>query len=85
MARPLLSLCVARHMASWPCHIDRRTLVRMIHADRINLLVRRMRLSAREIAAAIALTIVAAAFLVTALAGNKDGDGPPLAVVERLP
>lgn len=57
----------------------------MMENDRFETLSRRLRLSAREIAIAVALTVAAGAFLVTALLGDKADDGSPIAVVERLP
>ena len=46
----------------------------------------RIRLSSREIAVALALTIAAATFLVTTLMGGKrTGEGTVISVVERIP
>ena len=45
----------------------------------------RIRLSSREIAVAVALTVAAATFLVTTMMGDKSGDGSPVAAVERTP
>jgi hypothetical protein len=81
----LLSRCVARHMATCSAATKHCTFDRMTRPDRLHLIFWRLRQSAREIAVAMALTIVAAAFLVTTLMGDKANDGPPLAAVQRLP
>ena len=57
----------------------------MMQNDRFSIVFRRLRRSSREIAVAVALTVVAIAFLVTTLMRNNPGDGSPVAAFERTP
>jgi hypothetical protein len=57
----------------------------MFQKNRVGMIVERIRLSSREIAVAIALTVAAAAFLVTAMSGGHVGDGSPVAAFEQFP
>jgi hypothetical protein len=57
----------------------------MKHHDTFGSLADRIRLSMREIAVAIALTVAAATFLVTALWSESGNGGSPIAVVEQSP
>ena len=57
----------------------------MKHHDTTGSMADRLRLSLREIAVAVALTVAAATFLVTTLMGDKPRGGNPIAVVEQVP
>ena len=57
----------------------------MMQNDRFSTVLRRIRLSSREIAIAVALTLAAATFLLTTLTGDKGNGGSPVATVERTP
>lgn len=55
----------------------------MTKENRFGSIIDRIRLSSREIALALALTIAAGTFLVTTLMGKKTGDESAVTVVER--
>ena len=72
-------------MVQWRKALSRGQDRPMIQNDRLGPFIRRLRLSAREVAIALAWTVAAATFLVTALMGDKTGEGRPVAAMERMP
>ena len=59
-------------------------LVKMKQHDTFGSIADRLRLSLREIAVAMALTVAAATFLITTLMSDKPHGGDPIAVVEQM-